>query len=178
MLQARQPRPPSPKLKKVTPLFRTLLPLLLLFPVPGIAQSCKRSQGELALTFAQVRAKLAVAAGQCMGFARDVEAQQFSKFLTRNKEWALKVDEWSGAELLKIHQTKGAPKSVGAQYYHTLIFQEQETARLSTATKYCGEALEHYRHWVELDPKTFREKLQQTACANPKLEVATTPAGN
>lgn len=157
-----------------------LIFLILGFQIAAAAEtkSCKPEQGELALKFAQIRAKLAVTAGQCMGYARDVDALQFSRFLTRHKDWALKGDEWSGAALLKINGAKGAPRTVGAQHYFNLIHQEQEAARQSTMTKYCGEALEIYRQWVDADPGVLKDKLEQAACAEPRLDVATTPAGN
>jgi hypothetical protein len=178
MLRARQLARTSLRLKSVRVFLLSFLILGFHLPAAGQAETCKPNQGALALSFAQIRAKLAVAAGRCMGYARDVDAQQFSRFLTRHKEWAIKGDEWSGAELLKINQAKGAPRTVGAQHYYNLLHQEQEAARQSAMTKYCGEALELYRQWVDTDAIAFREKLKVAACHQPRLDVATTPAGN
>ena len=130
------------------------------------------------MTFAQVRARLAIASGQCMGYAPDVDSEQFKKFLQRHKDWTTKGDEWSGAEILRRDGASGGARSVGANHYATLIFQQQEIARASSNAKYCGEALEYFRKWISLDGSALKQRLAEASCAKENLHLAVTPNDN
>jgi hypothetical protein len=153
---------------------RLILISTFLFSFGAAAKVCRPSQGELALAFAEVRARLAVAAGQCMGYSTDVDAQQFSRFLSRHKDWATKGDEWSGLELIRIQQAKGSPRSIGSQHYVNLIYQEQEVSRSRKAQEYCADALTRYRQWVDLNGGGLQSSLKQMICL--KQQLATTPS--
>jgi hypothetical protein len=150
-------------------MIRLFLVTLFAVSLPAAGKTCKPSQGELALAFAEVRARLAVAAGQCMGYSTDVDSQQFSRFLTRHKEWAINGDQWSGQELLRVQQAKGNPRSVGSQHYANLIYQEQESARNRKWSNYCADAVTEYRQWVEMKSPGLEAGLKQKICLKEQI---------
>lgn len=157
-------------------IIRIFIFVALAIPSLALAKTCKPRQGELALAFSEIRARLAVAAGQCMGFGSDVDAEQFKRFLARHKDWTLQGDLWVGEELQRTEQSKGQARSLGAHHYENLIHLELENSRARRQSDYCSDALVYFRQWIHRDSTSLQAGLKDAACLKDKLQFATTPS--
>lgn len=127
---------------------------------------CQNSseEGKLALAFLELRSKLAITAGRCMGFSRDQSADQFARFLNRHKELTLNADQDAG-ELLKrrLHSSASA-KSIGERHYSNLILKIESSLSQSRLSEFCGPALIQFKETTAMNPQELKDLLKQMAC--------------